>query len=184
VVRRATITAIAALVAVAGCGGSKGGGAAHPRASAPAATPTATPRPAPEAIYMFRVLGDDPLPDTVTVRRDGSVLVVRGGGHGGSNHNDVVLSRAEQRKVLRMARRAPLHILAHNTITPGGFGGWDNTMRYLIRRNHKSVGVEQGHIPKPIRPLVRELNRIIENDVGRIVHTQDQSGTDLAGVDK
>jgi hypothetical protein len=133
---------------------------------------------------MFRVLGDDPLPDTVTVRRDGSVLVVRGGGHGGSRVDDVVLSRLEQRRVLRMARRAPLRILAHNTITPGGFGGWDNTMRYLIRRDHKSVGVEQGHIPKPIRPLVRELDRIIENDVGRIVHSSLRSGVALSGVDR
>jgi hypothetical protein len=180
VVRRVAIMG-AGLLALAGCGG---GDHPVPQQRAAAATATATATPAPEAIYMFRVLGDDPLPDTVTVRRDGSVLVVRGGGHGGSRFDEVALSQREEHKVLRLARTAPLHILAHNTITPGGFGGWDNTMRYLIRRDHKSVGVEQGHIPRPIRPLVRELDRIIENDVGHIVGSKVQSGTALSGVDK
>jgi hypothetical protein len=179
VVRRAVII-VAGTAALAGCGG----GHHRPAAAPPAPTPTATPKPAPEAVYMYRVLGDDPLPDWVTIRTDGSVQVVRGDGHGGGHYDDVVLPRHEQRKVLRMARRAPLQILAHNTITPGGFGGWDNTMRYLIRRDHKSVGVEQGKIPKPIRPLVRELDRIIDEDVGRIVHTKVQSGVATAGVDK
>jgi hypothetical protein len=180
-VRRAAIIG-AALLALAGCGG----GDDHPTRPqrAAAATPTATPTPAPEAIYLFRVLGDDPLPDWVTVRKDGSVELVRGNGHGGGHIDDVVLSRREQRKVLRLARRAPLHILAHNTITPGGFGGWDNTMRYLIRRDGKSVAVEQGHIPRPIRPLVRELTRIIEHDVGHIVHSTVRSGVATSGVDK
>ena len=181
-VRYVVIVIVAGLAALPGCGGGDRPAPRPRHAAAP--IPTATPKPAPEAVYMFRVLGDDPLPDTVTVHTDGSVLVVRGGGHGGSRFDDVVLPRREQRKVLRLARRAPLRILAHNTITPGGFGGWDNTMRYLIRRHGKSVGVEQGHIPKPIRPLVRELDRIIEHDVGRIAHSSLQSGTALSGVDK
>lgn len=169
---------VVAAVLVAGALAAGCGGGDH--RPAPAAAPTAAPRhQAPVAIYMFRVLGDDPLPDTITVRRDGSVVVARGGGHGGTRFDQVALSPHEKRKVLRLARTAPLHILAHNTITPGGFGGWDNTMRYLIRRNGKSVGVQQGDIPKPIRPLVRELDLIIENYRGRIVQSKMQSGVDL-----
>jgi hypothetical protein len=168
---------VAAAVAVAGCGGGEKPAAKPSPPQRAAATPQ--PKPAPEAIYMYRVLGDDPLPDSITVRRDGSVLVVRGGGHGGSRFDDVVLSRPERRKVLRLARRTPLHILAHTTITPGGFGGWDNTMWYLIRRHGKTVATEDGRIPKPVRPLVHELNRIIENYDGHISHSRMQSGVDL-----
>lgn len=170
-----------AALALAGCGGDER--PAKPAAPARASTSDRGVKPPakhpPEAIWMYRVLGDDPLPDTITVWRDGSVQVIRGGGHGGSEFNDVILPRREQRKVLRLARRTPLGLARHNTIEPGGFGGSDNTMWYLIRRNGRTVGVEDGHIPKPIRPLVRELNRIVEFDVGHIAHRRMQSGVDL-----
>jgi hypothetical protein len=170
------LLAVAGAVALAGCGSD--GRPAKTAAPARASAATHAAKHPREAIWMYRVLGDDPLPDMITVWRDGSVQVVRGGGHGGSEYNDVILPREEQRKVLRLARRTPLRLLAHNTITPGGFGGWDNTMRYMIRRDHKTVAVEQGDIPKPIRPLVRELDRIIEFDVGHIAHSELHSGVD------
>jgi hypothetical protein len=173
--------AIVAAIGLAGCGGGERPAkpAAPARASAGGNAVEPPARHAPQAIWMYRVLGDDPLPDTITVWRDGSVQVIRGGGHGGSEFNDVVLSRGEQRKVLRLARRTPLRIARHNTIKVGGFGGWDNTMWYLIRRDGRTVGVVDGRIPPPIRPLVRELNRIIEFDVGHIAHQRLQSGVDL-----
>jgi hypothetical protein len=179
-VRQSIFIGAAVLAALAGCGG----GGDRPVATRPHHATAATPTPAPEAVYMHRVLGDDPTPDSVTVRMDGSVRVTRGGGHAGGFVDDVVLSRREQQRVMRLARRAPLQLLAHNTITPGGFGGWDNTMIYLIRRKELSVGVEQGKIPRPIRPLVRELNRIIEFDVGRISHETLQANVAVSGTGK
>jgi hypothetical protein len=181
-VRQSIFIGAAGLAALAGCGGGDDHRPAARAQHAAAATPT--PTAAPEAVYMYRVLGDDPTPDSVTVRTDGSARVIRGGGHGGGSIDDVALSRREQHRLMRLTRRAPLRILAHNTITPGGFGGWDNTMRYLIRRDGKSVAVEQGKIPKRIRPLVRELTRIIEHDVGRIAHVTVQSNVAVTGDDK
>jgi hypothetical protein len=173
-VRQAIFVGAASLVALAGCGGG-GHRPAATGAQHATAAPAATATPAPEAVYMYRVLGDDPTPDSVTVRRDGSARVIRGGGHGGGSIDDVVLSRRERHRVMRLARHAPLRILLHNTITPGGFGGWDNTMRYLIRRGRMSVAVEQGKVPKRVRPLVGELNGIIEHDIGHIAHVTVQA---------
>jgi hypothetical protein len=161
---------IAALLGLAGCGG--GGSSAAHRATRP---PMTVDRSA-QVIYFYRVQGDDPLPDSATLYTDGRLLVIRGGGHGGSRFDDVVLKAGEARRALRLARTAPLRILADNTITPGGFSGSDNAMRYLIRRGHFSVGVEDGHIPRAIRPLVHEMNAIIENDKGRIVQSQMHTG--------
>jgi hypothetical protein len=184
VVRTTILVGAAGLAALAGCGGS-GDHRPAVRHNPDTATASATATPvSPEMVYMHRVLGDDPTPDSVTILRDGTVRVLRGGGHAGGSINDVVLSRREWHRVMRLTRRAPLHILAHNTVTPGGFGGWDNTMRYLIRRNHKSVVVEQGKIPKRIRPLVRELNGIIEHDIGRIAHVTVQANVAVTGDGK
>jgi hypothetical protein len=53
------------------------------------------------------------------------------------------------------------------TVKPGGFGGWDNDIRYMIRRGRRSVTVTADHMPRSIRSLVRNLDAIIDGDTGR-----------------
>jgi hypothetical protein len=142
-------------VALAGCGAGD-------------AKRTAAARPeAPEVVYLYRVLGDDPMPDSVSVRADGTADVRRGGGQSGIRIVEVALSRAETERAERLAARTPWKALEGRTVTPGGFGGWDNDMRYLLRRGQRSITVTAVDMPRSIRPLVRMLDAIIEGDTGR-----------------
>jgi len=146
------------LLAFAGCGGEPA-----ERAVKPATTP------AKEIVYLYRVQGDDPLPDSVSVRADGTAAVIRGGGHGGFRTVQVELDGAVAARATRLAAHAPWKALDGRTVTPGGFGGWDNDMRYMLRRGQRSVTVTNARMPRRIRPLIRTLDAIIEGDSGRIV---------------
>jgi hypothetical protein len=115
------------------------------------------------------VQGDDPLPDSVSLRADGTADVRRGGGHGGFRNVWVVLGKADAARSTQLVRQTPWKRLDGMTIKPGGFGGWDNDMRYLIRRGQKSVTVSADHMPRSIRPLVANLNAIIDGETGRTV---------------
>ena len=121
-----------------------------------------------EAIFLQRVLGDDPISESVSLRVDGTAAVRRGGGRG---YWDIALelSDKEADRELRRVRAAPFAALADNTITPGGFGGNDNERRYLMRRKGVSVTVAESDIPPTMRPLIRDLNGMIDGDLGRIV---------------
>jgi len=152
----------AAALAMAGCGGDD--------EKQPAARKSPVERPvkvssAPEVIYFYRVLGDDPTPDAVSLHADGTALVKRIYGRGWKDVA-VELPEADARRVIELAREAPFEVLDGHTVKPGGFGGSDNAWRYFLRRGRTTVTVAQGDIPRSFRPLVRELNRIVEGDVG------------------
>jgi hypothetical protein len=148
------------VVAMARCGGSE---------SKPAAATNQPPTrsKAAEIVYLYRVQGDDPLPDSVSLRADGTADVRRGGGHGGFRTVAVALSQADAAQSMRLVAKAPWKALDGHTVTPGGFGGWDNDMRYMLRRGKRSITVTDAHMPRSIRPLIRNLNAIIEGGTGR-----------------
>jgi hypothetical protein len=133
---------------------------------------TTAPPPKPraaEVVYLYRVQGDDPLPDSVSLRADGTAQVQRGGGHGGFRKVIVALDPAAAARSTALAKRAPWKRLDGRTVTPGGFGGWDNDMRYMLRRGQQSITVSADHMPRSIRPLIRNLNLIIDGNTGRQV---------------
>jgi hypothetical protein len=108
----------------------------------------------------------------VSLRADGTADVRRGGGHGGFRTVEVVLPQAVTTRATRLVERAPWKALDGRTVTPGGFGGWDNDMRYMLRRGQRSVTVTDAHMPRAIRPLIDSLNAVIEGDVGRQVSSE------------
>jgi hypothetical protein len=126
-------------------------------------------RPAAEVVYLYRVQGDDPLPDSISLRADGTAQVQRGGGHGGFRKVIVALDPAAVARSTALAERAPWKQLDGMTVKPGGFGGWDNDMRYMLRRGQQSITVSADHMPRSIRPLIRNLNLIIDGNTGRQV---------------
>lgn len=148
-------------MALAGCGGDD---AAPP----PDAADLNRANDAPEAIYLQRVLGDDPVSESVSLRVDGTAAVRRGGGRG---YWDVAveLSQPEAERALRLVRAAPFAALQDNTITPGGFAGDDDERRYMLRRDGVSITVREQDLPRSMRPLVHDLNALIDGDLGRIV---------------
>jgi hypothetical protein len=156
---RAVVIAIA-LAALAGCGGD--------------AKPAAQPKPAaaekaeaPEVVFLYRVQGDDPLPDSISLRADGRADIRRGGGHGGFRSVEVELSHAVAARATRLAEHAPWKRLDGHTVKPGGFGGWDNDMRYMLRRGQRSITVSADRMPRSVEPLIAQLDAIIEGDTGR-----------------
>jgi hypothetical protein len=153
------------LLGIVGCGGESEPVAKH--------TPTPTPKPkAAEVVFLYRVQGDDPLPDSVSLRADGTADVRRGGGHGGFRTVAVVLPQAAAAHAMRLAEHAPWKALDGRTVTPGGFGGWDNDTRYMIRRGRRSITVTDAQMPRSIRPLITSLNAVIEGDVGHQVSSE------------
>jgi hypothetical protein len=148
------------IVGVAGCGSES-----NPK---PAAQHTnARPKtPAPEVVYLYRVQGDDPTPYSVSLRADGTAQVIRGGGHAGFTKIAVALDPADAKRATRLAERAPFKRFDGMTVKPGGFGGWDNDVRYMVRRGNRSITVTADHMPRSIRPLVRTLDAIIDGDTG------------------
>jgi hypothetical protein len=167
---RAVVIGLISVVALAGCGGS----------DEPVARKTSAPvkhKHAPEVVFLYRVQGDDPLPDSVSLRTDGHAKVIRGGGHGGFRTVQVALPHAVAARATRLAERAPWKALDGRTVTPGGFGGSDNDMRYMLRRGQRSVTVTASHMPRSIRPLIGALDKIIEGDVGRELSGDLSSGT-------
>jgi hypothetical protein len=143
-------------------------GCAEERTPLAKRTPTPTPkRKSAEVVYLYRVQGDDPLPDSISLRADGTADVRRGGGHGGFRTVEVALDQADAAKSMRLVADAPWTALDGHTVTPGGFGGWDNDMRYMLRRGKRSITVTDAHMPRSIRPLISDLDAIIEGDTGR-----------------
>src|SRR5689334_5914217 len=121
---RAALTLLA--IALAGCGG--GGAAARDDATRDAADLNRDNH-AREVVAMQRVLGGDPVSESVWLRADGTAAVRRGGG-GGYWDVAVKLSPSDTDRMLGLVRHAPFAALADNTIAPGGFSGDDNGIRY------------------------------------------------------
>jgi hypothetical protein len=157
------MTLIAA-AALAGCGGDDERVAAGPRDAAD----IVRANHAPEAAWMQRVIGDDPISESVSLRENGTVAVRRGGGRG---YWDIAieLSPAEKQRALRLVDGAPWARLGDSTITPGGFGGNDNDIRYWLRRKGETVTITEADLPPKMRRLVTELSAMIDGDRGRVI---------------
>ena len=151
--------ALLAALALAGCGGD---------APEKDAADINRDNHAEEAIFLQRVLGDDPISESVSLRVDGTAAVRRGGGRG---YWDIALELSDQQadRALGQVRAAPFAALADHTITPGGFGGNDNERRYMMRRDGVSITVAESDLPKSMRPLVSDLNKMIDGELGHIV---------------
>jgi hypothetical protein len=145
----------ALVVAIAGCGAE-----AHEPAAKPPRTSSS------EIVWFYRVQGDDPLPDSLSLRADGSAEIRRGGGGAGIKWVRTRLDRREAARATRLVEHAPWKALDGTTVEPGGFGGWDNDMRYILKRGPWSITVSAARLPRGIRPLIRELEAIVEDDVG------------------
>jgi hypothetical protein len=147
------------LVPLAGCGATTD---QPPRAKAPAAQAAK----APEIVWFYRVQGDDPLPDSISLHADGTADIRRGGGGAGIKWVKATLNPRETAQATRLVKSAPWKALDGTTVDPGGFAGWDNDMRYILKRGPWSITVSEAHLPRGIRPLIRELEAIIEDDIG------------------
>src|SRR3954451_15824459 len=99
---RAGVIGAFLLIAVAGCGGTADG----QRAKAPASRPQAR-----EIVYLYRVQGDDPLPDSISLRADGTADVRRGGGASAIKWVKAALARRETAHAQRLVERAPWRAL-------------------------------------------------------------------------
>jgi hypothetical protein len=166
---RTTIVAVA--LAAAGCGG---GGSAPVRVSA-----TATPTPdasdinreatAPVLVHVYKTIGDDPYPWTLTVRTDNTANLIVGGGHGGGNDKVVLLTKAQTQRTARLVAAVPWKRVAGHTVEPGGFGGNDNMARYMLRHKTVSTVFAAGDMPRSMARLIRMLDHIIDGDIGHAV---------------
>jgi hypothetical protein len=166
---RATVIG-ALLLTLAGCGGDAPTASVEPPTrDAPTArveAPTSRPQ-AREIVYLLRVQGDDPMPDSISLRADGTADIRRGGGGSGIKWIEATLNQHETAHATRLVKRAPWKALDGTTVEPGGFGGWNNYVTYMLRRGQWSITVTDADLPSGIRPLIRELDAIIENDKGR-----------------
>lgn len=151
------LAAVMALALLAGCGGKE-----------PDAADLNRTNEAPEAVFLQRVLGDDPVSESVSLRVDGTAAVRRGAARG---YWDLAieLSPAEAERTLAHARGAPFAALAGRVIPPGGFYGDDNERRYMLRRGDETVTAAESDLPPRMRTLVHDLNALIDGDLGRIV---------------
>jgi hypothetical protein len=171
---RASIVA-AALLPLAGCGGDDGAdrGAAAQAAPTTSATPDASDRnreaTAPPIVYVYKTQGDDPMPWTLTVRKDATANLIYGGGHTGGNDKLVLLPKAVTRRAAQLTAAVPWQRVRGHTVEPGGFGGDDNMARYVLRRGKITTVYAAGDMPASITRLTKLLDKIIEGDIGKVV---------------
>jgi hypothetical protein len=172
---RTALGALAALAALAaGCGGAS---APAPEAARDSGASGHMP-PASRAhlvLHMTRVQGDDPLPFAIDLRADGSAKVRFGGGHGGFEDKRIQVRGPARTELLRLVRTAPWRQVDGRTVTPGGFGGDDNGVRYAIYHGRYSTVLASGHVPARMRRLVHRLDQVIDGDLGHLVYAKRHS---------
>jgi hypothetical protein len=159
-----------ATLLLAGCGGTS-----PERVATPTRTPDAQDinrgSKADAIVYLYKVAGDDPYPWEVTVRDDATAAVVVGGGHGGGNDKAIKLTAAQTARAEQLVAAVPWRKVRGHTVEPGGFGGNDNMVRYMLRRDKLSTTFAGGHMPASVARLVRMLDRIIDGDIGTQIAT-------------
>jgi hypothetical protein len=160
---------MAVAVVLAGCGGTAERAAPPVPARTPDASDANREAKAPEIVHVYKTLGDDPYPWTLTVRTDRTANLIVGGGHGGGNDKLVSLPPAVARRVARLTAAVPWRRIEGHTVEPGGFGGNDNMARYMLRRGRISTVYAAGDMPPRLEQLIRLLDRIIDEDVGTVV---------------
>jgi hypothetical protein len=159
---------VTAAILMIGCGGT-------PVAHEPAATPTPDASDinreakAPELVHVYKTIGDDPYPWTLTVRTDRTANLIVGGGHGGGDDKVVVLTKAQTDRAARLVAAVPWKRVAGHTVEPGGFGGNDNMARYMLRHRKISTVYAAGDMPRSLARLVKLLDAIIDGDVGKAI---------------
>jgi hypothetical protein len=166
---------VAALIPLAGCGGDDG--AASKSAAKSGAVASATPdasdlnreATAPPIVYVYKTQGDDPMPWTLTVRKDATANLIYGGGHTGGNDQVVLLGDKVTRRAARLTAAVPWERVRGHTVEPGGFGGDDNMARYVLRRGKITTVYAAGDMPASVSRLVGLLDKIIDGDVGKVV---------------
>jgi hypothetical protein len=172
------LSVAAVILAAAGCGG---GEQSPHRASEPARTPDAADinrqEKAPELVHVYKTVGDDPYPWTLTVHTNHTAALTVGGGHGGGNDKVVRLDAALAKRAQRLVAAVPWKRVAGHTVEPGGFGGNDNMARYMLRHGKISTVYAAGDMPPHVARLVRLLDRIIDEDVGTVVASDTHHGT-------
>ena len=161
---------MAAALLAAGCGSSDGGTPAKVAATAtPDAADINREAKAPALVWVYKTLGDDPYPWTLTVRADNTANLIIGGGHGGGQDRVVVLTEAQTARAAHLVDAVPWKRVAGHTVEPGGFGGNDNMARYMLRHDKLSTVYAAGDMPRSMARLVRLLDQIIEGDIGKSV---------------
>jgi hypothetical protein len=169
--RAAVRTAMVLAVLLAGCGG----GDKPAREAAATATPTPDASDlnrdakAPAIIHVYKTIGDDPYPWTLTVRRDNTANLIVGGGHGGGDDKVVHLTPAVTKRTARLVAAVPWQKIDGHTVEPGGFGGNDNMARYMIRHGKVSTVYAAGDMPPYVSRLVSLLDKMMDEDLGTVV---------------
>lgn len=137
--------AITGALALAGCGVVT---VRSVTGSAPAETP-------PKLVYFKRTVGFDPLSSELTVYADGrAVAIITLGGVDGEKKHVFRLTDEQLRRVRDLLAHAPLRNTSCCNV---------NLYIYWLVDHAHSVRLQQGRIPRSVRPLVRELNSIADS---------------------
>lgn len=144
-------------VAAGGCGGTAGGQRAR---NAPVSTrgPTGPDlTDFPQLIDFKRAVGFDPLSSELTVYTSGrAVAVITNGGRNGEKKQIFTLATAQLRRLRHMVRAARLMNTTCCEV---------NLYIYWIIDEGGSGRLQQGRVPRRLRPLVAELNRILDSHI-------------------
>lgn len=138
--------AIAAITLIAGCG------TAH--SSAPTGAAAGANETPPIYVFFKRAQGVDPLASQLTVYADGTaVAVITNGGVDGAKKHTFSLSLAGLRHLRYLVARTRLRdTRCCNT----------ELYTYWVTAGGQSARLEQGAVPRPMRPLLADLNAITD----------------------
>lgn len=151
--RLAILAALAAPLALGGCGGT----------SSPAAAPS--PSAAPQAAVLVKLVQQRPgaLLDEITVRTDGTGLFDRPSGGVGRVQRDVEIDPSAVRALRAELRSAPARLpRGHGKLAPNG-------ATYIVRFGGRTVVARQGQEPAPLKHSIRLLAGMLIGEHLRVV---------------